>query len=135
MKVRCIANRGIILPQGYIDSTEGYSTDMVFRELTPGKEYVVYLITSWKGETWYFISDDALRNYPSTYPAPLFEVSDHRLSASWQIDVEPSGVMTLAFAEWFADPYYYDKLTDLQKAEVANFQQISARMDAESSNA
>ena len=50
MRVRCIANRGMALPKGYIDSTVGYSTAMLFGELTVGKEYTVYLLTAWRQE-------------------------------------------------------------------------------------
>ncbi len=139
MRVRCIANSGKTLPQNYIDSTAGYSSNRIFEEITLGKEYTVYVFTSWKGETWYYIDDDAGRYYPSTYPAPLFEVSDSRLSAYWRIRVEQTetragiatSIVELAFEEWFADPYFFDKLTDQNEAEVKMFRQIKARMEAE----
>jgi hypothetical protein len=131
MKVRCVANQGKALPQSYIDSTEGYYVGMVFEELTLGKEYTVYLLTSWKGDTWYYIDDGPGRYYPSTYPAPLFEVINNRLSSSWQIEVGTDGSLTLAFAEWFEDPYFFDRLTDLEDATVEIFRQIRNRLDAE----
>ena len=112
---------------------------MVLEQLTLGKEYTVYVLTEWKGEIWYYIDDDAGRYYPSTYPAPLFEVSDSRLSSYWRIEVEQTQtrtgiqttVLVLAFDEWFADPYFFDKLTDQTDTEVEMFRQIKARMEEE----
>lgn len=131
MRVRCTSRDGAALPRAYIQSTSGYSEDMIFRDLTVGKEYNVYLLTAWKGEIWYYIDDDAGRNYPATYPAPLFEVVDTRIPGSWRVRVSTTGVLELAFAEWFVDPYFYDKLTDLREVEVTMFHAIKARIDAE----
>jgi hypothetical protein len=37
----------------------------------------------------------------------------------------------MAFEQWFTDPYFYDKLTDQEEAEVEIFEKVKELMDAE----
>jgi hypothetical protein len=37
----------------------------------------------------------------------------------------------IAFEQWFTDPYFYDKLTDQEEAEVEIFEKVKELMDAE----
>src|SRR5689334_13892915 len=121
MKVRCTTKFATKLPPSYIETSPGYSQNMRFDELTVGKEYVVHMLTSWEYGTWYYIDDDAGRWYASTYPAPLFEVIDPKMPSTWRIQVRPDGGIILAFKEYFADQYFYDKLTDARPIEVSSF--------------
>jgi len=130
MRIRCIANNGEHLPENYIDPARGY-TKKVELPLTVGKEYVVYAIRAWQGVVWYYICDDNYSYYPIQTPAPLFEVVDSRVSKYWQFMLDPNGVLRFAFEQWFTDPYFYDKLTDQEEAEVEIFDRVKELMDAE----
>ena len=130
MRIRCIANNGEHLPENYIDPARGY-TKKVELPLTVGKEYVVYAIRAWQGVVWYYICDDNYSYYPIQTPAPLFEVVDSRVSKYWQFMLDANGVLRFAFEQWFTDPYFYDKLTDQEEAEVEIFDKVKELMDAE----
>ena len=42
-----------------------------------------------------------------------------------------NGLLTMAFPEWFAELYFYDKLTDREEAEVLMFEKRKELIDAE----
>ncbi|MEB3340833.1 hypothetical protein [Okeania sp.] len=130
MKIRCIANTGASLPEHDLDPNGGYTRDLEFG-LTIGKEYVVYAFYEWKGQIWYYIADDHYMYYPMQNPAPLFEVVDDRLSKYWRFNLRPNGLLRVAFSQWFTIPYFYDKLTDQEPAEVDLFKRIRYLMDRE----
>ena len=130
MKIRCIANTGASLPEHYLDPNGGYTRDLKYG-LTIGKEYVVYAFYEWEGEIWYYIADDDYMYYPMQNPAPLFEVVDDRLSKYWRFNLRQDGLLRVAFSQWFTVPYFYDKLTDQEPAEVDLFKRIKALMDLE----
>jgi len=69
--------------------------------------------------------------YPIQTPAPLFEVVDNRVSKYWRFMLNPNGVLRFVFEQWFTDPYFYDKLTDQEEAEVEIFDKVKELMDAE----
>jgi hypothetical protein len=64
-------------------------------------------------------------------PAPLFDVVDSRVSKYWRFELAPNGRLEIAFEQWFTDPYFYDKLTDQEEAEVEIFEKVKELMDAE----
>ncbi len=130
MKIRCIANTGASLPDDYIEPAIGYTKDIQF-SLTIGKEYVVYAFREWQGSIWYYICDDNYSYYPMENPAPMFEVVDSRVSKYWRFKLSPNGLLMIVFEQWFTDPYFYDKLTDYEEAEVEIFDKIKELMDAE----
>ncbi|MEO6860465.1 MAG: hypothetical protein ABI180_02780 [Microcoleus sp.] len=130
MKIRCIANTGASLPDDYIEPAIGYTKDIQF-SLTIGQEYVVYAFGEWRGTIWYYICDDNYSYYPMQNPAPLFEVIDDRVSKYWRFKLSPNGFLMIAFEQWFTDPYFYDKLTDYEEAEVEIFEKVKELMDAE----
>lgn len=130
MQVRCIANTGNALPESYLKS-DFYFTKEVEFPLTLGKEYVVYALYQSQGNVWYYICDDNYTYYPMQNPAPLFEVVDSRVSKYWRFELAPNGRLEMAFEQWFTDPYFYDKLTDQEEAEVEIFEKVKELMDAE----
>ncbi len=130
MKIRCIANTGASLPEHYLEPKRGWTKDLEFG-LTIGKEYVVYAFYEWEGQIWYYIADDHYMYYPMQNPAPLFEVVDDRLSKYWRFNLRPNGLLRVAFSQWFTVPYFYDKLTDQEPAEVDLFKRIKGLMDME----
>lgn len=130
MKIRCITNRGDALPESYL-KPEFYYTQETDFPLTIGKEYVVYAFYTFEGNLWYYICDDSYTYYPMQNPAPLFEVVDSRMSQYWRLHLSANGLLEFAFEEWFSDPYFYDKLTDQDEAEVLIFERIKKMMDIE----
>ena len=130
MKIRCIANTGASLPEHYLDPKRGLTKDLKYG-LTIGKEYVVYAFYEWEGQIWYYIADDHNMYYPMQNPAPLFEVVDDRLSKYWRFNLRENGLLRVAFSQWFTVPYFYDKLTDQEPAEVDLFKRIKYLMDRE----
>ena len=129
MIVRCLSNRASNLPAAYINPALGYGTDAIIYGLNVGEEYVVYVLMVDGEQTWYYIHEGMY--YPHPYPAPFFEVIDPRVSASWRVELLPNGLLTFAFEEWFADPLFFDKLTDQEDEEVRIFQKVKAKMDSE----
>jgi len=130
MKIRCIANTGASLPENYLDPAVDRTTETVFR-LTVGKEYVVYAIDEAEGNVWYYICDDNFIYYPQKHCAPLFEVVDDRVSKYWRFKFWDNGLLEVAFPHWLKDPYFYEKLTDQEPAEVDLFKRIKALLDLE----
>ena len=130
MKIRCIANTGASLREHYLDPNGGYTRDLKYG-LTIGKEYVVYAFYERQGQIWYYIADDHNMYYPMQNPAPLFEVVDDRLSKYWRFNLRQNGLLRVAFSQWFTVPYFYDKLTDQEPAEVDLFKRIKYLMDRE----
>jgi hypothetical protein len=130
MKVCCIANSGEFLPETYLKPDLYYDNNTTFA-LTIGKEYVVYAFSEWQGNLWYYICDDNYAYYPMQNPAPLFKIIDNRVSKYWHFEIAPNGLLEVAFEQWFADPNFYDKLTDQEEAEVLIFEKVKELMDAE----
>jgi hypothetical protein len=130
MKIRCIANTGASLREHYLDPKRGLTKDLKYG-LTIGKEYVVYAFYEWEGQIWYYIADDHNMYYPMQNPAPLFEVVDDRLSKYWRFNLRQNGLLRVAFSQWFTVPYFYDKLTDQEPAEVDLFKRIKYLIDRE----
>ena len=130
MKIRCIANTGANLPESYFLPHLGYKKESEF-QLSVGKEYIVYALYEWEGKIWYYICDERYTYYPIHNPAPLFEVVDNRISKYWRFKLAPNGLLTLAFEQWFSDPYFYDKLTDQEEQAVLIFEQVKDLIDAE----
>ena len=130
MRIRCIANTGDNLPENYLDPRVGYTKELKF-PLKIGKEYAVYALYTWQGQVWYYICDDNYIYYPQENPAPLFAVVDSRVSQYWQIEIAENGLLTMAFSEWFSQPYFYDKLTDQEQAEVDFLAKVKYLLDSE----
>src|SRR4028118_446267 len=130
MKIRCIANTGANLPESYFLPHLGYKKESEF-QLSVGKEYIVYALYEWEGKIWYYICDERYTYYPIHNPAPLFEVVDNRISKYWRFKLAPNGLLTLAFEQWFSDPYFYDKLTDQEEQAVLIFEHVKDLIDAE----
>jgi hypothetical protein len=133
MKLLCIANRGEVLPQQYLDARipRGPKTEFF---ITVGKEYVVYGVEFALNQIWFYIDDDQHHWYPIRKPAPLFQLIDSRLSKYWRIGISEGkhgSVCWLFFDEFISDPYFYDRLTDRAAAEVEIFRERKRQMDAE----
>lgn len=140
MRIKCIANRGVNLPDDCLDPSGGYGKECEFA-LKIDKEYNVYAITLQLGYVWYYICDeDHYDIYPVWNPSPLFEVVDGRISKYWKYNFVRLNsqirfarpITIFAFTEWAIDPYeYYYKLTDGDEKEVAIFEHYRGLMDLE----
>jgi hypothetical protein len=136
MRVKCLSNLGTDLPETCRDPQSGFREDTKFA-VELNKEYQVYGFTLFLGHIWYYLCDEHFTYYPRWNPAPLFEVTDGRLSKYWVFGYD-RGVskprVIVAFPEWANDPYYYDKLSDGQKAAVEVFRNYKRLLDTEFSD-
>jgi len=63
-------------------------------------------------------------------PAPLFEIVDPVLSASWRIlfkTRKSTEIMLLAFEEWCSEETYYERLSDRNERDVNSAAPLSSR--------
>src|SRR6266576_1853103 len=105
MKVTCIAKLGTTLTTQYIDPRLPIVRDTDFH-LTVNKEYVVYAIEFYKDQIWHYVVDDNALWFPIRKPAPLFSITDNRVSRLWRIRQRidpPHFSALLAFDEWISD--------------------------------
>jgi hypothetical protein len=139
MRVKGKWKKGDKVPLSYTHGGHpSISTDWY---LTPAKEYIVYAVSCHEGMTWYYVVDDHNLWFPIMKPAPLFEITDPRSSASWRVTFKYGRdwktkdhsieTLLLAFEEWCADPMYYERLADNNPPEVAVFAQRRKEMDSE----
>jgi hypothetical protein len=132
MKIKCIENRVICLPEEII---RNYSTSYSEFSILKGGEYIVYGMTVYLGYIWYYVCDEDYSYYPIWNPSPLFEVVDGRLSRYWTYSYKEGEYAVLrprwAFLEWTSDPDYYDRLTDGEDREVEIFKNYKELMDLE----
>ena len=65
---------------------------------------------------WYFVLDDDGLAWPVWMPAPLFEVEDGSLPASWKYGYVRTGrdsqYPVISFPEWAEDRFFYERLVD-----------------------
>jgi hypothetical protein len=133
VKVTCITALGDTLTEQYFDPRipVGRNTDF---SLTVGKEYLVYAISFYKDQIWYYVIDDNDLWFPVRKPAPLFSITDNRVSKMWRIKqrTEPPHFSSLiAFDEWISDTSFYERLSDHLPAETSIFQARKLEMDHE----
>lgn len=135
MRVRCETNRGVDLPVDYLDIAGGFTRETIF-PLRPGAEYIVYALTVRRGGIWYYLIDERGVNYPVWSPAPLFTVTDSRISRYWLFGFRDlgsrNGDAVFAFSEWATNPMdYYDRLSDGDMEAVLIFRKYRGLMDLE----
>jgi hypothetical protein len=115
MLVRCVHNTGRSLPKWLAHEYYGLEPGGKV-ELTVGREYVVYAMVCEQDCSWVYVCDDFPREYPHWYPLPLFAISDGKLPGVWRVGAHPraDGVprFVIAYPEWAADPFHYEKLTN-----------------------
>ena len=135
MKVRCISNTGVDLPERYLDEMAGYTAATVF-EIKKTIEYVVYALAVRRSGVWYYVVDNSGVGYPIWHPAPLFELVDTRVSRYWRLGFVQEGPLEessiFAFTEWADSPLeFYDRLSDGDAEAVAHFSRAKGLIDAE----
>ena len=104
-------------------------------QLEVSKEYTVYGIEFRSNYPWYYLIDDWIDDYPTPYPADLFDISDERLSRYWRLDFEVhqdgTASSRLVFDEWAKEPMYQERLVDGEPEEVELFMKYKQLMDEE----
>lgn len=116
MRVQCVANTAGTLPSACLDASIGLTRDSTF-PLTVGESYTVFAVTTFKGGCWYYIIDDDALRYPTWRIAPLFEVLDPSIPASWEChyvrnSTADPGFPLLSFPEWASDQHFYERLVE-----------------------
>jgi len=131
MRVRCVSSKGEALAASYLGGVRGLARDDEY-PLEVGKEYAVYALATDGCGVWYFVMDEDDLWYPQRYAAPLFELSDGRVSRHWHLSLsDTAGASILAPECWAAEPTFYDNLTDGKEPALSAFAQARAAMDAE----
>ena len=135
MKIKCVNNSGKALPQRLKDARLGLSEATQFH-VTVGREYVVYGVTIFLGDVWYYICDDSFSYFPVWHPAIIFSVVDGRISRFWTAAYRPSDqssdeAFVVSFSEWASDGHFYGRLTDGETDAVQLFKNYKQKMDAE----
>ena len=84
-------NKYIFMPDGDLD-------------LLVGKEYTVYGVVFWDNSPWYYICTEEYDDYPKTFAAEFFHISDDKISSCWKLSVVNKGnnniISSLLFNEW-----------------------------------
>lgn len=124
MIVRAIATTGDVLPALSRDSAAGVDVDTDF-PVTLSRTYAVFAVTIYLGMAWYYIFNDDGHPWPTWTPAPLFEVVDGAVPASWRLGYfnfsRENQYPILSFPEWAEDHTFYERLVDGDEAAVRVF--------------
>jgi hypothetical protein len=133
MIVRCVRNLADSLPSSTYDSRIGITTGTTF-PVTVDRRYAVYAVTVFRGCTWYYILNDDGHAWPTWTPAPLFDITDGSLPASWILGYHRSSREDqnpmLSFPEWATDHYFYERLVDGDPDTVRVFATRRAEVEA-----
>ena len=124
MIVRATATTGEVLPVLSRDSAAGIDIETDF-PVTLGRAYAVFAVTIYLGIAWYYIFNDDGHPWPTWAPAPLFEVVDGAIPASWRFGyfnfARENQYPILSFPEWAEDHTFYERLVDGDEAVVRVF--------------
>jgi hypothetical protein len=132
MIVQCVSNSARDLPDSALDPRRGYGRNTNF-SITVGQEYVVYAMTVFLCQNWYYICDDDKLYYPVWYPSSCFRVMSGKIPAIWEYDYQagPPPQAVFSFPEWAHDDRFYERLTDKEPDAVATFNRYKELLDAE----
>ncbi len=124
MIVRCTTKTGDVLPAFAYDSKRGVTADTEFA-VTPGRTYFVFGVTLLLGIAWYYVLDDDDHDWPTWIPAPLFDVVDGAIPASWIVGYfrfsRDDQYPLLSFPEWASDHSFYERLVEGEPEAVRAF--------------
>jgi hypothetical protein len=111
----------------------GVNADTEF-PVTVGRSYHVYAVTIFLGIAWYYILNDDQHPWPTWTPAPLFDVKDGSLPASWRFGYfrfsNGHEYPILSFPEWSSDHAFYERLVDGEAEEVQIFEKRRREVEA-----
>lgn len=121
MRVRCVR----------VEYTEQEQREFI-AEAGPvdvGKEYLVVAMWYFGNHLRFVVPNDV--GYIYEAPAFLFEVVDPRLSATWQLSVEPQGGFAIEPPEFTSEPHLNEDLADQDPETMAMFQRVMQALEAE----
>ena len=122
MKIKCIAVDG----KSLLDQTlkfGGYSVEMdLYGTLKQGSVYSVYGISLYKGVLAYLIVGENT-DYPSWYPAELFEVTDNQIPFEWSFEFFKNLDLkaVLGYKELVLSDDHYDNLMERDEKAIRIF--------------
>ncbi len=130
MRVLCKANNGRSLSAKYFD--RNYASPSSDFDLDPGREYVVYGISLWKGLLLYLIIGEGM--YPHWYPSELFSITRNEMPSGWHFTrrSEDEGYQVTAiwgYAELVNEEEHFDDLSNLEKSAVELFVERQRQID------
>lgn len=137
MIAKCISNKGVDLPENYLDSRRGYTKSTVLNFLEVGHSYVIYALCVREDQVWFYVCEDEDDEYPVARPAPLFELTDPRLPTTWMASYKPDYMEAQLFissVEWIQEEAFYEKLVDGSEREVLMFNKIKNEMNINNVN-
>ena len=128
MKVRCLYNLGESLSE-YTRKHAGYFNAAKF-PINIGDLYNVYGQIIFKGVLEYLIRG-AGENYPSWYPAELFEVVDTQLYLDWHFKYDRDNDISAiwGFQELVEDENFLYELEDRNKKAIETFLERKHEID------
>jgi hypothetical protein len=105
------------------------------KNLTIGSEYVVYAVSEFHNNIWYYVDVDHNSSDCEWIPEIFFELIDHRLSRYWVFLIKkdlPKNRFFLGYSEWANDSYLGKNLVeDEENNEIEIFRAYKERMDLE----
>ena len=134
MRVTCVSSIAASLPLAYFDPPGGVTPSSQF-DVTVGDAYVVYALITRRNTIWYYLIDETGVGYPIWHPAPLFNLTDARVSRFWvcrRFDSAEGEHLLMAIAPWAADPAgFYEQLSDGDPNVVKSFNAYQSLIDFE----
>jgi hypothetical protein len=109
------------------------SRDQIDSWINFDKEYTVYAISIYKEGPHYHISQEGVE-YPWSFPAILFKITDQRVSKYWECAltfVSDESQMFISFNEMVNDSMFYEELIDGCKDRMEVFAKYRDLMDKE----
>jgi hypothetical protein len=136
MIVRCTTKSTDVLPTFAYNSKLGVTAKTEFA-VTPGRIYLVFGVTMLLGIAWYYVLDDDGHDWPTWVPAPLFDIVDGTIPASWIVGYfrfsRDEQYPLISFPEWATDHSFYERLVEGDSEAIRVF--ATRRAEAEKGHA
>ncbi|MCM3381549.1 hypothetical protein CHH77_20805 [Shouchella clausii] len=126
MKVLCKENTGLNLLETTYEI--GYTKETVFG-LDKNKNYTIYGICQWRKSLHFLIMGEE-GNFPSWYPAELFNVIDNMLPLEWYFDYYVGRDISAVWGyKELLDDNHFDELMERNKDAVKVFLKRKQEID------
>lgn len=131
MKVRCVANRGSVLPADF--SPIGYFMESEF-DILIDRSYVVYGMCLRRHVLAYLIDPEGTGR-PNWYPVNLFEIEDNRTPSLWRFSFTPEnqshGVPAIwGYEELVNSTEHFDGLVERDALAISVFARRREEIDS-----
>lgn len=98
-----------------------------------GQKYLVYGIIFWNDAPWFYLCEDEEDDYPTPFPADLFDIIDDSIPDEWHLSyhcIKGIPKSELVFSEWANDLLFYENLINGSKKEVNIFKNYKIKLAA-----